>query len=108
MFGKTETEYGVRFGSKDTWGYDSKRDAETAIKRMNKSVKAGGVKAKLIQRTVKKTAIRGRAKDTCAGGKCKRNGTVCRKHAAKLMAGNSEYSLKNIHKRWDENGHMWS
>lgn len=108
MFGKSETEYGVRFGNKDTWGYGSKSEAEKAIKRMNKAVKAGGPQAKLIQRTKKLTAIRGREKDKCSGGKCRRNGTVCRKHAAKLMAGNSEYSLKDIHKRWDEEGHMWS
>lgn len=109
MFGrKTQTEYGVRFGGKDTWGYFSKGEAETAIKRMNKAVKAGGTRAKLIQRTVKLTAIKKRPKNTCSGGKCKRNGTVCRKHAGKLMAGNPEFTLKNIHKRWDEDGHMWS
>lgn len=107
MFGRKKTEWGYRFGGKDVW-VDSKGDAESAIRRMNKAVKKGGTRAKLIQRTVKVTAIKGREKDSCSGGKCKRNGTVCRKHAAKLMKGNSEYSLKNIHKRWDEDGHMWS
>lgn len=115
--GKTETEYGVRFGGKDTWNYNSKTDAEKAVKRMNKSVKKGGTQAKLIQRTKQLTAIKGRPKNTCRGGKCNKRGNVCKKHFADMTRGTrarngaltqSEYSLDNIHKRWDEEGHRWS
>jgi hypothetical protein len=105
LFGKSETEWGIRFGGKEKWGYGSKREAETACKRMNKNVKAGGTQAKVIQRTKKLTAVRGREKDKCSGGKCKGPYT-CRKHAKKISG--PDYNLydergrnKNT-KRWDE------
>lgn len=105
LFGKSETEWGVRFGSKDTWGFSSRSEAEKAAKRMNKAVKAGGTRGKIIQRTKKLTAIKGREKDKCSGGKCKGPYT-CRKHAKKISG--SDYELydkqgrnKNT-KRWDE------
>lgn len=106
-----ETEWGVRFGSKDTWGYDSKSAAEKAVARMNKAVKAGGTKAKLIQRTKKLTAIKKRPKDTCSGGRCTKRGNICKKHfrekTGSKMEGR-EWSLDGIHARWDEEGHRWS
>jgi hypothetical protein len=104
-WGRSETEWGIRFGSKDTWGFGSKREAENACRRMNKGVKAGGTKAKVIQRTKKLTAIRGREKDKCSGGKCKGPYT-CRKHAKKISG--SEYELYDARGRnkntvrWDE------
>lgn len=104
---RTETEYGVRFGNKDTW-YSSKSEAEAAIRRMNKNTKKGQPVAKLIQRTVKKTVIRGRPKDKCSGGKCKR-GNVCKKHFREMSSGRgNDWSLDGIHARWDEKGHRWS
>lgn len=109
LFGKSRTEWGVRFGNKDTW-YPSKGEAESAIKRMNKSVKRGGTPAKLIQRTVKLTAIKGRDKDKCEGGKCKRNG-FCRKHAKQFGAQSPSLYTKDGRNRnnlrWDEDGHRW-
>jgi hypothetical protein len=109
FFGKTETEWGYRFNSRDVW-VGSKSEAEKAIKRMNKSVKKGGTPAKLIQRSKKVTAIRGREKDKCEGGKCKRNG-FCRKHARKFgrdAQGNILENGKNRNNaRWDEPGHRW-
>lgn len=77
-FGKTETEYGIRIGSKDTW-YSSKSDRDSKLRRMVKTVKKGGTLPKAIQRT-KKLSFKGNDKDKCSGGKCKRNG-FCRKHA---------------------------
>lgn len=112
MFGrsKSTTEYGVRFGGKDTWGYDSKGAAEAAIRRMNKAVKKGGTQAKLIQRTVKNTAVKNKPKDTCSGGRCNKRGNVCKKHFREMTKGKSgsrEWSLDDIHARWDEKGHRW-
>lgn len=108
--GKSETEYGIRFGGKDTWGYSSKSEAERAIKRMNKNLKRGGTPAKLIQRTKKLTAIKKNPKDKCVGGKCTRRGNICKKHfrakTGDKMEG-KEWSLEGIHARWDEEGHRW-
>jgi hypothetical protein len=105
LFGKTETEWGVRFGGKDKWGYASKKDAENACKRMNKNVGSSGTKAKVIQRTKRLTAIRGREKDKCSGGKCKGPYT-CRKHAKRISGSDYElYDSKGRNKnnvRWDE------
>lgn len=111
MFGgKSETEWGIRVGAKDSWGYPSKREAEKACTRMNKSIKAGSPKAKVIQRTKKLTAIKGRDKDKCEGGKCKRNG-YCRKHGKKFgrdAEGNIMPNGQNRNNaRWDEPGHRW-
>lgn len=104
LFSKSETEYGVRFGRKDTWGYSSRKEAENACKRMNKGVKGGGTQAKVIQRT-KQLTVRGKEKDKCSGGKCKGPYT-CRRHAKRISG--SEYELYD-HKgrnkntlRWDE------
>lgn len=112
MFGrKTEIEYGYRFKNKDKW-CASKSEAEQAITRMNRNLKRGGTPAKLIQRTVK-----GNTKNTCRGGKCTKRGQVCKKHFRELTKGTtarggqytaSEWSLENIHARWDEPGHRWS
>lgn len=111
MFGrKSETEWGVRVGNKDTWKFKSKGEAEAAVKRMNQGVRGGAAKAKLIQRTKQMTAVRGRPKDTCSGGKCNKRGNVCKKHFRGLTRGKatgSEWSLDGIHKRWDEEGHRW-
>lgn len=109
MFGgKTQTEYGIRFGGKDKWGYDTKSKAEAACKRMNKAVKVGGTRAKVIQRTVKLTAIKGRPKDKCAGGKCNKRGNVCKKHFRGMSGGKGgEWSLDGVNARWDEDGHRW-
>jgi hypothetical protein len=110
--GKTRTEYGVRFGGKDTWGHDTRSKAESACKRMNKSVKGGGTRAKVIQRTVKLTAIKGRVKDTCSGGKCRKSGQVCTKHGKKFgRDADSLYTADGRNRnnvRWDEEGHRWS
>lgn len=105
MFGRTSTEWGIRFGGKDTWGYDSKSKAEAACRRMNKNLKAGGTPGKVIQRTTKLTAIRGNPKDKCSGGKCK-NGYTCRAHSRKISGPEFElYDAKGRNKntkRWDE------
>lgn len=114
--GKSETEWGYRFKNRDVW-VGSKSEAESAIKRMKKAVKAGGTPPKLIQRTKKLTAIKKRAKNSCSGGKCDKRGSVCKKHFQGMTRGTtarggqytaSEWSLESIHARWDEEGHRWS
>lgn len=127
---KTKTEWGYRFGNKDVW-VGSKSEAESAIKRMKKSVKKGATPPKLIQRQVPagrapaKTRLGQKLKDkvpelpknTCRGGKCNKRGNICKKHFQDLSANSrgrngklqsNEWSLDNIHKRWDEEGHRWS
>lgn len=115
--GKSETEWGIRFDGGEKWGFSSKREAEGACKRMNKNLRRGKTPAKVIQRTKKLSAIRGNPKDKCVGGKCKKNGSVCKKHFAAMTRGSrarggqytaSDWSLEGIHKRWDEEGHRWS
>lgn len=107
-----DTEYGYRLGKKETW-CGSKSEAERAIRRMGKSVKAGGTAPKLIQRQVPAKAKKARkAEDRCSGGTCKRN-NYCTKHAKKAGAspeygGNIMQNGKNRNTaRWDETGHRW-
>lgn len=108
-FGKSDTEWGYRFKNKEVW-VGSKSEAESAVKRMNKNLKGNASPAKLIQRTRPLTAIRGRDKDKCSGGKCKRNG-FCLKHGKKFGRDNQGNILPNGRNRnnvrWDEEGHRW-
>jgi hypothetical protein len=113
MFGKYETEYGIRMGTtnKPVW-YGSKSERDGKLKAFNKNAK-GGKESKAIQRQVKITSnskVVNKVKNVvkkndCKGGTCKRN-NYCTKHA-KAISG-SEYELydaqgrnKNT-KRWDE------
>lgn len=119
MFGKT-TEWGYRTddGKPEVWCRD-KGEAKRKVTRINNKTKRTGVKARLIQRTVKNTITKGSIKkpvertpkNTCSGGKCNRRGNICKKHfrekTGHAMEG-KEWTLDGIHARWDEPGHRWS
>lgn len=111
-----ETEWGYRVGRDTTW-----IGGKTAANNEIKKLKRRGIEAKLVQHQVPKqrkpakTKVGQKLKDkvpeiprsTCQGGKCKKNGVMCKKHLKDVTSG-SEYSLDGIHARWDEPGHRWS
>ena len=113
MFGRKVTEWGYRTSNSRTEVWcKSKGEALRRIKRNNNKTKRTGVEAKLIQRTVPATAIKKRPKDTCAGGKCTKRGSICKKHF-KEKGSEAEWSLytqdgrNRNNLRWDEEGHRW-
>ncbi len=120
MFGKYETEYGIRMGTtgKPVW-YASKSERDGKLRGFNKNAKKGK-ESKAIQRQVKVTSNSKIVKkvqaklpsNDCKGGKCKpaRN-KYCDKH---LKA--AAIDMKSVHlpngknrntARWDEPGHRW-
>lgn len=111
MFGRNTVEWGYRTNKSTEVWCDSKGQAKRKVKRINNKTTRTGITAKLIQRTVKNTAIKNRPKNTCSGGKCDKRGNICKKHF-KAKVGDKfegkEWSLDGIHARWDEEGHRWS
>ena len=111
LFGGSTTEWGYRTNKRQEVWCASKGEAMRKIKRINNKTSRTGEEARLIQRTVKNTAIKKRPKDTCSGGKCTKRGNICKKHF-KEKTGSSmegkEWTLEGIHARWDEPGHRWS
>lgn len=110
IFGGSTTEWGYRTNKRVEVWCSSKGEANRKIRRINNKTSRTGESAKLIQRTVKNTAIKSRPKDTCAGGKCTKRGNICKKHfkakTGDRMEG-KEWTLDGIHARWDEEGHRW-
>lgn len=114
MFGKKETQYGVRTGSDVVW-FETKSKCDNALSNMKKAAKRKGTtEPKVVKRQVKvepKNKVVAKVKgkvtrnDPCKGGSCKRN-NYCTKHAKEISG--SEWSLydaagrnKNT-LRWDE------
>lgn len=113
MFSRKITEYGYRLSNSkaEVW-CSSKGEANRKIRRINNKTTRTGVSAKLIQRTVKTTAIKKRPKDTCAGGKCNKRGNICKKHfrekgTEKEWTLYTEDGRNRNNLRWDEDGHRW-